>query len=245
MRCLRVLIPVLLVLGVTCPVFGQRPFRSSRLFSRPPEDKPPEASAPASPSAEAPKPADKPPETKPSESSPDPQTAEPTPSGSVTKRPNLPSDPPRAEELKLRPGPDGKIRFDFRGQPWPEVVQWLADVSGLSLDWQELPGDFLNLTTQRGFTVEEARDLINRHLLARGLHLVVARRRAVRGQDGEDQQRLGPPRRAGRTGPADALRIRQGFLALGLADGRERRGRTEAHAERQRTADRVEGHQPD
>ncbi len=38
----------------------------------------------------------------------------------------------------------------------------------MSLDWQELPDGYLNLTTQRSYTLEEARDLINRHLLARG-----------------------------------------------------------------------------
>ena len=38
----------------------------------------------------------------------------------------------------------------------------------MSLDWQELPGDQLNLATQRPYTLVDARDLINRHLLLRG-----------------------------------------------------------------------------
>ena len=59
------------------------------------------------------------------------------------------------------------------GKPGPDVLDWLATVSGMSLDWQELPGDYLNLITQRSYTVEEARDLINRHLLARGYTLLV------------------------------------------------------------------------
>ncbi len=42
----------------------------------------------------------------------------------------------------------------------------------MSLDWQELPGDYLNLTTQRGYSIEEAKDLVNRHLLARGFTLL-------------------------------------------------------------------------
>jgi len=49
---------------------------------------------------------------------------------------------------------------------------WLADVSGMSLDWQKLPGDYLNLVTQRSYTLDEARDLINRRLLARGYTIV-------------------------------------------------------------------------
>jgi len=52
------------------------------------------------------------------------------------------------------------------------VPQWLADTSELSLDWQELPGDTLNLTTTRSYTLEEARDIVNRHLLARGFSMV-------------------------------------------------------------------------
>ena len=42
----------------------------------------------------------------------------------------------------------------------------------MSLDWQELPGDFLNLETQRSYTLDEARDLINMHLLARGFTML-------------------------------------------------------------------------
>lgn len=97
----------------------------------------------------------------------------PAEDASVVKRAATPPAPPDRAELRLRPGPDGKVRFDFRGQAWPDVLQWLADVSGLSLDWQELPADYLNLTTQRGYTVQEARDLINRHLLARGFTLLL------------------------------------------------------------------------
>ena len=68
---------------------------------------------------------------------------------------------------------DGKYAFNFRGAPWAAVLSQLADASNLSLDWQELPGDYLNLRTQRDYTAEEARDLINRHLLARGFTLLV------------------------------------------------------------------------
>ena len=94
----------------------------------------------------------------------------------VVKRPA----PPKDEAAQWTAGgPDlfdanaeGKYQFNFRGAPWPAVVTQLADASGLSLDWQELPGDYLNLRTQRDYTAEEARDLINRHLLARGFTLL-------------------------------------------------------------------------
>jgi len=65
---------------------------------------------------------------------------------SVT-RPEKPSLPPDPRELKVEPNPNGKLRFSFNGQAWADVLEWLARVSGMSLDWQELPGDYLNLVT--------------------------------------------------------------------------------------------------
>lgn len=87
-------------------------------------------------------------------------------------RPSKPPKPPDPEELKVRPDADGKVRFNFNGQPWQPVLEWLAKISGMSLDWQELPSDYLNLSTQRRYAIREARDLINRHLLARGYTLL-------------------------------------------------------------------------
>ena len=64
---------------------------------------------------------------------------------------------------------NGKVPpFNFIGQAWPDVMQWLANLSKCSLDWQELPNGYLNLTTQRPYSLDEVRDLINRQLLARG-----------------------------------------------------------------------------
>ncbi len=100
------------------------------------------------------------------------QEEKPDKSPEPIQRPSKPDEEPNPEELKLRPDEEGKIRFNFTGQPWPGVLKWLADTSGMSLDWQELPGDYLNLITQRGYTLAEARDLINRHLLARGYTLL-------------------------------------------------------------------------
>ena len=88
------------------------------------------------------------------------------------KRPSEPPAPPNPDELKVRPGPDGKFQFSFTGQPWQGVLQWLADISQMNFDWQELPGDYLNLTTQHAYSVSEARDLINSCLLDRGYTLL-------------------------------------------------------------------------
>ena len=88
------------------------------------------------------------------------------------KRPTEPPRPADPEELKVLPDKDGKVQFNFNGQPWEGVLNWLANVSGKSLDWQEMPGDYLSLVTQRSYTLDEARDLINSRLLARGFTLL-------------------------------------------------------------------------
>ena len=85
------------------------------------------------------------------------------------KRPKTPPRVPDPRELEVKLDERGRVPpFNFIGQPWPDVLQWFANVSGTSLDWQELPDDYLNLTTQRTYTVDELRDLLNRHLQARG-----------------------------------------------------------------------------
>lgn len=85
------------------------------------------------------------------------------------KRPEKPPRVPDPRELKVSLDKDGRVPpFAFVGQPWPDVLQWLANLSGSSLDWQELPSDYLNLTTKRSYTLERLRNLINRHLHARG-----------------------------------------------------------------------------
>lgn len=99
-----------------------------------------------------------------------PMGGQAAPPAAVTRpaKPAFDADP---KELDIKPV-DGKVRFNFHGQPWQGVLEWLAGVSGLSLDWQELPGDHLNLRTQRDYTLDEARDLLNQHLLARGFTML-------------------------------------------------------------------------
>ena len=128
---------------------------------------------PAAPGAAAPKLG---PDGKPlpgSEAKPD-GAKEPAKDGAAgpVARPAAPPSPPDPKELLVRPDADGTVQFHFRNQPWPELLRWLADVSNLSLDWQELPGDYLNLATQRPYTLLETRDTINRHLLTRGFTLL-------------------------------------------------------------------------
>ncbi|MBX3439050.1 MAG: hypothetical protein KF861_16290 [Planctomycetaceae bacterium] len=98
----------------------------------------------------------------------DGESAEPA----VVKRPDKWEGPSTGDQLPRQIGPDGLVHFNVQGVPWPELLQWLAEVSQLSLDWQELPGDFPNIRTQRAYNLDEARDVINRHLLARGFTML-------------------------------------------------------------------------
>lgn len=66
----------------------------------------------------------------------------------------------------------GRLAFSFVETPWLDVLEWYADESSLNLDWQHLPDGKLNLITHRGYSIDEARDVINRHLLARGFTLL-------------------------------------------------------------------------
>lgn len=79
---------------------------------------------------------------------------------------------PYVEPFPVDQDATGRVKFNFHGTPWPVVLDWLARFSRLNLDWQELPGDFLNLRTQQSYTDLEARDLLNRHLLTRGYTLL-------------------------------------------------------------------------
>ena len=82
------------------------------------------------------------------EKKPDGEKKDTAPTGSVT-RPATPSFTPDPNELTVLPNAAGKLRLNFTGQPWPEVIRWLNKVSAVTLDWQELPSGYLNLVTHR------------------------------------------------------------------------------------------------
>jgi type II secretory pathway component GspD/PulD (secretin) len=105
-------------------------------------------------------------EKKDEEKKPEEKKEEPPP---VVKRPlelERPADP--GELARAVPDEEGTISFSFNGQPWPAVLEWLADVSDMSLDWDEAPAGPLNLTTRGRYTPEEVRDLLNSVLLNKG-----------------------------------------------------------------------------
>jgi type II secretory pathway component GspD/PulD (secretin) len=86
-----------------------------------------------------------------------------------------PADPPKPadpNELKAKPDADNLVTFSFKGQPWQAVLEWLADISHMSLDWQEVPAGYLDLSTRRKYSIDEARDLINSILLSKAFTLL-------------------------------------------------------------------------
>lgn len=83
-----------------------------------------------------------------------------------------PAEPARPITEEIEHTAEGKIRFHFQGQRWLDVLQWLAENSKLSLDWQTMPDGVLNLSTQGSYTLDEARDLLNMHLAARGFTML-------------------------------------------------------------------------
>lgn len=89
-------------------------------------------------------------------------------------RPDKPPKTPDPSEFDTKPDASGRVQFSFTGQAWPDVLQWLASISKLSLDWQELPSGYLNLTTQRSYSLAEARNLVNRHLQSRGYTMLLS-----------------------------------------------------------------------
>ncbi len=113
-------------------------------------------------------------EEKPADGSGGDKTKEgaPSPEPKVIRRDATTNDESDPDELKATVGDDGKVAFQFRNQPWVELVQWLAEISDQPLDWLELPGDRVNLRSPGRYTVEETRDLFNRYLLARGYTLL-------------------------------------------------------------------------
>jgi type II secretory pathway component GspD/PulD (secretin) len=128
----------------------------------PPGGQPPGQEAPGDPNSPG-KPADAQSKGKPNTPPAEPKTI---------KRPTEPKPAPVPRPFSIKPDDQGMIEFQFRDQAWPDVLQWVADVSGLALDWQELPADLLSIATPEKMSLIQTRDVLNRHLLARGFTIL-------------------------------------------------------------------------
>ena len=67
---------------------------------------------------------------------------------------------------------DDKLYFSFAGTKWSDVIDWLANSSGLALHINELPPGSFTYSDDRGFTTQEAIDRINLFLLPEDFTLV-------------------------------------------------------------------------
>ena len=91
----------------------------------------------------------------------------------VIERPTDGSQKLDPNRIRLQPDENGLVQFNYNGHPWKDVMQDYADAAGLTFEWQKLPADNVILTTQRKYRLDEARDLLNRLLLARGFTAVL------------------------------------------------------------------------
>ncbi|WP_261343110.1 secretin N-terminal domain-containing protein [Rosistilla carotiformis] len=77
------------------------------------------------------------------------------------------------EETAPTQSGDVQLRFNFSGQPWGDVLQWLAEEADLQLQVDQPPSGTLSfIDPSRSYTPTEAVDLINRMLLDKGYALV-------------------------------------------------------------------------
>jgi type II secretory pathway component GspD/PulD (secretin) len=74
---------------------------------------------------------------------------------------------------------DVRLTFNFRYQPWQDVLDWFADQSGLSLVLESPPPGTFNFRDSRSYSVGEALDVLNQVLLTKGFVLVRSNRMLV------------------------------------------------------------------
>ncbi len=67
---------------------------------------------------------------------------------------------------------DVRLTFNFRYQPWQDVLDWFADQAGLSLLIESPPSGTFNYRDSRSYTPAEALDVLNGVLLTKGYTLV-------------------------------------------------------------------------
>ncbi len=137
---------------------------------------PPPSGAPSAPAAEHPEgshPAETRPMTAPpaeTAESPVAQAAEPAAVPSPVAQPHDTIEVAGNEQSL--PKEDVRLRFNFRYQPWQDVLKWFAEQAGLSLVMETPPAGTFNYVDDRQFTPSEAIDLLNSVLLMKGYMLV-------------------------------------------------------------------------
>ncbi|HHK42486.1 MAG TPA: hypothetical protein ENJ50_08715, partial [Planctomycetaceae bacterium] len=111
----------------------------------------------------------------PPEAAPEPNTPEEAamkkPDKAAASAETSPTQQPEASPSDVATGPI-KLRFQFRYQPWKDVLEWLAEQADLSLQVDIYPEGTFNYSDRREYTPEEAIDLINGVLVTKGYTLL-------------------------------------------------------------------------
>ncbi|MEX2559988.1 MAG: secretin N-terminal domain-containing protein [Pirellulales bacterium] len=98
------------------------------------------------------------------------ETAQPEPSDEQPA--STDGQPVAATSGSSQAAGNGRLQFNFRFQPWSEVLDWFAQQADLSLVMDAPPPGTLNYTDSRGYTPAEAIDLLNSVLLTKGYTLI-------------------------------------------------------------------------
>jgi type II secretory pathway component GspD/PulD (secretin) len=105
-----------------------------------------------------------------------PPAADTAPPAADTAPPAEGVAPPMEDELEVGPEQlaprETLLKFNFRYQPWEDVLDWLAEEADLSLQSSLVPDGTCNYSDRREYTPTEAIDLINGMLLPLGYTLV-------------------------------------------------------------------------
>jgi len=96
------------------------------------------------------------------------------PDAAVAKEPAKAPDTATAKEtaVEMVPPASHKLRFQFRFQPWKDVLDWFARQADLSLVMDAPPQGTFNYSDNREYTPAEAIDLLNGVLLTKGYTLI-------------------------------------------------------------------------
>ena len=95
-----------------------------------------------------------------------------------TVQPDRPEQADRTDradrvETPAVPAATARLRFNFRFQPWSEVLNWFADRAGYSLVLDVAPTGTFNYSDAREYSPAEAIDLLNSVLMTKGYTLVL------------------------------------------------------------------------
>ncbi len=76
-----------------------------------------------------------------------------------------------ATTAKVSPN-EAKLQFSFNFHPWPDVLEWFAEQSDLSIQIDRYPEGTFNYTDRHYYTPSQALDIMNRVLLTKGYTVV-------------------------------------------------------------------------